>query len=246
MEIHQVRFSDLTIKEGRNPRFDYGDVEGLAASILQHGLLQPLRVRKGPDGFELVDGHRRFRALEELARSGQGLAQVPVIVEDEEADESHLLIKVLASNHGKPLLPIEEAIAFKRLLEEFELSINAISVSVGKSFSHVKGRLALLDAEPEVREALAEGSVGVTLATEIASQEDPEVQKQLIREAKEKPERARKKLSPVPSDKENLRLLVRAVNLAMEEQYGQRWMDRNDFPSTSQTRLAELVRKLRS
>jgi ParB-like chromosome segregation protein Spo0J len=81
MEIKTVKIESL--KQGRNPRYDYGDMDGLRASICERGIEEPLRIK--PDG-EIIDGHRRYRAILEInAGPGKHITEVPAIVDDEDS-----------------------------------------------------------------------------------------------------------------------------------------------------------------
>lgn len=124
-------------------------LEELAASIRENGIIQPIVVRKRPDGFELIVGERRLRAAK-LA----GLTQIPAVVKD--ASEPKMLELALTENLQRADLdPIEEALAFKRLADEFNLTHEDISTRVGKSRSAVTNALRLLALPQRVRDALS-------------------------------------------------------------------------------------------
>jgi ParB family chromosome partitioning protein len=133
------------------------DPEGLAelaASIREHGLLQPLIVtRQGPDHYQLITGERRWQAAR-LA----GLASVPAIIK--EASPQELLELALVENIQRAdLNPLEEAAAFRQLVDEFGLTQEQVAQRVGKSRVAVTNVLRLLRLPDDVRQALAGGTI---------------------------------------------------------------------------------------
>lgn len=166
-KIEKVSSDALLIQEGYNPRYDYEGEKELIDSIAENGILQPLRVYKDGKSFIIIDGERRHRAIKAGQENGvlPKAINVPVIVMPKPTLTEALLITLL-SNDGKPLLPVEEAQAYKRLRDE-ELSEDQIAKKIGKSTNHVVNRLKLVNATPELKKALSEGKVGTTIATEI-------------------------------------------------------------------------------
>ncbi len=136
----------------RSPIRDQDLVE-LAASIEEHGIIQPLVVTRVPDGYQLIAGERRWRAAR-LA----GLSTVPVVVKD--VAPSEMLELALVENLQRAdLNPLEEAMAYHQLTEEFELTQEQVARRVGKSRVAVANTLRLLKAAPPVQEALLEGKI---------------------------------------------------------------------------------------
>src|SRR5262245_27690093 len=124
--------------------FDEAAIEDLAASIREKGLLQPLLVRPAANGYQLIAGERRFRAAQRA-----GLERVPISIR--EADDVEALELALIENlQRENLNPVEEARAFKRLGDEFELSQEDIATRVGKSRSAVTNSIRLLQLPAEV------------------------------------------------------------------------------------------------
>jgi ParB family chromosome partitioning protein len=126
----------------------------LAASIREHGLIQPLVVtRQGPERYQLIAGERRWQAAR-LA----GLSTVPAIVK--EASPQQVLELALVENIQRAdLNPLEEAAAFRQLVDEFGLSQEQVADRVGKSRVAVTNTLRLLRLPPEIKQALADGSI---------------------------------------------------------------------------------------
>jgi ParB family transcriptional regulator, chromosome partitioning protein len=134
-------------------RFDDATLAELAASIREVGILQPIVVRRTPQGYEVVTGERRLRAAK-LA----GLATVPVVLRD--SDDSDLLREALIENiHREDLNPIELGEAFRQLLEELGLKQEELADRVGVSRSHIANTIRLLALPLEVQQLLTDDRI---------------------------------------------------------------------------------------
>ena len=129
------------------------DLVELAASIEAHGVIQPLIVAREGDGYVLVAGERRWRASR-LA----GLATVPAVVKDV-APQQMLEIALVENLQREDLSPMEAAMAYSQLIDEFELTHEDVAQRVGKSRAAVSNTLRLLKAAKPVQEALTEGKI---------------------------------------------------------------------------------------
>jgi ParB family chromosome partitioning protein len=143
----------------RNPHqprnaFDEEGLADLAASIATHGVIQPIVVRGSADGgYELIAGERRLRAAR-LA----GLTQIPAVIRESQASE--LLEVALVENVQRAdLNAIEEASAYRELIDGFGLTHEAVAHRVGKSRVAISNALRLLDLAPETREAIIDGRI---------------------------------------------------------------------------------------
>jgi ParB family chromosome partitioning protein len=146
------------------------DLLELAASIEEHGIIQPLVVTEVVDGYQLIAGERRWRA----ARVA-GLSQVPVLVKD--VAPSEVLELALVENlQRSDLNPLEEAMAFQQLSESFGLTQQQIAKRVGKSRAAVANTLRLLKAARAVREALLEERISEGHARALLGLERDEAQ----------------------------------------------------------------------
>ena len=126
----------------------------LAASIREHGLIQPLIVtQQGPDRYQLIAGERRWQA----ARMA-GMAQVPVIVK-EATPQQALEIALVENIQRADLNPLEEAVAFRQLVDEFDLTQEQVAERVGKSRVSVTNTLRLLRLPAAVKQALLDGTI---------------------------------------------------------------------------------------
>ncbi len=152
-------------------RFDETEMEALAASVGDVGVLQPILARPvGGDGetFEIVAGERRWRAAQRAR-----LHRVPVVVR--ELDDAQALKIALVENvQREDLNAIEEAEGYRRLTEEFGLTQEAVSHAVGKSRSHVANTLRLLGLPDRVRRLVEDGRLSAGHARALLAARDPE------------------------------------------------------------------------
>lgn len=142
----------------KQPRrhFDPAELEKLADSVKKHGILQPIILVEKPDGdYELVAGERRWRAAK-LA----GLANMPAIVKIL-PEEEKLEIALIENIQREDLNPIEEAFAYRRLIDEFHLTQEQVADKVGKSRSAVANIVRLLELPDEIQKALIEKKVSM-------------------------------------------------------------------------------------
>lgn len=160
----------------RQPRgiFDEDELEGLATSIRDMGLLQPLVVRRtGEDRYELIAGERRLRASR-IA----GLTTVPAIIRDTE--DTDLLKEALVENiHRVQLNPLEEAAAYQQLLEDFDVTQEELARRLGKSRPTISNGLRLLTLPPAVQRKVAAGVLSAGHAKAILALSDKRAQESL-------------------------------------------------------------------
>jgi ParB family chromosome partitioning protein len=130
--------------------FDDDALETLAASIRQRGLLQPLVVRRIPEGYELIAGERRLRAAQRA-----GLESVPVVVREADPQE-RLELALIENLQREDLTPLDEAEAYRHLIDTYGLTQEQVALAVGKSRPAVANALRLL-ALPEAVKAQLEG-----------------------------------------------------------------------------------------
>jgi ParB family chromosome partitioning protein len=143
----------------RNPRqprlhFAESELQELAASIREHGIIQPLIVSKGTDGrFFLIAGERRLQAARKA-----GLTNVPVVIR-QASDQQFLELALIENLQRADLNPLEEAEAYRNLASEFKLSHEVIAQRVGRSRVAITNTLRLLDASAAVKQALVDGKI---------------------------------------------------------------------------------------
>ncbi|HLO28896.1 MAG TPA: ParB/RepB/Spo0J family partition protein [Anaerolineales bacterium] len=147
---------DLIQRNPRQPRenFDLDELENLAASIREHGVIQPLVVSPGKSGiYTLIAGERRLQAARKA-----GLKAVPVVIRHA-TDQQLLELALIENIQRADLNAIEEAEAYQHLAKEFKLSHETIAARVGKSRSAITNTMLLLDSPPAVKQALVDGKI---------------------------------------------------------------------------------------
>jgi len=155
---------------------DDARIEELSKSIKSQGVIQPIVVRKADKGYEIIAGERRWRASQMA-----GLLKVPVVVRD--IPEERLLAVALIENiQREDLNPIEEASAYRRLTDDYNMTQDQISDAVGKDRSTVSNVMRLLKLPREVRENVGAGSLSMGHARALLSLPDEAAQLQVSRE----------------------------------------------------------------
>lgn len=157
-------------REQPRKRFDEETLEELADSIRQFGILQPLIVQERIDYYEIIAGERRWRAAK-LA----GLKEIPVIVK-KMSDQEIVEISLIENIQRENLNPIEEAVAYKRLLTEFHLKQEEVAERVAKSRTAVTNSMRLLKLDERVQQMVVEGWLSTGHARALLAIEDPELQ----------------------------------------------------------------------
>ena len=161
------------------PRRDPGDLADLALSIREHGVLQPLIVEAGAGGrYRLLTGERRFTACRSL-----GLETAPCLVRTV-AEHARLALQLIENVQRKDLHPLEEAAAYKRLMDQFNLSQRDLARRVGKSVSSINETLRLLDLQPDLLAGVRTSEhANKSVLLEITKEPDPVRQRQLWTQA---------------------------------------------------------------
>jgi ParB family chromosome partitioning protein len=150
--------------------FDDEALIELSSSIKQYGVLQPIVVRKILNGYELVAGERRWRASQQA-----GLATIPAVVRDY-TDGEMTEIALIENLQRQDLNAIEEALAYKRLMEEFGLTQEEVSRKIGRSRSHIANFVRLLNLPPLVQDYVSRGTLSMGQARPILSLEQEALQ----------------------------------------------------------------------
>ncbi len=163
-DTHTLRISEIEPNR-KQPRqdFDEAAIAELADSIRQHGLIQPIVVRPMEEGYQIVAGERRWRACRML-----GMSDVPVVVKDF-TDEETAQIALIENIQRQDLNPVEEAAAYRALMDEYGMTQEALSKAVGKSRSAIANSVRLLNLPDEIVEMLRKGKLSAGQAKAIAS-----------------------------------------------------------------------------
>jgi ParB family transcriptional regulator, chromosome partitioning protein len=172
---------DLLAPSDQQPRvvLDESKLEELAASIRANGIIQPILVRRTGATYRIIAGERRWRAAQRA-----GLLKVPVVIRDvPDGSERQLLELALVENlQREDLNPIDEALAYQRLVDEFGLTQEQIAAAVGKDRATVANYLRLLRLPDEVRGDLAAGALSMGHARALLALPDGAAQRQAARE----------------------------------------------------------------
>ena len=143
--------------------FNEEKIEELAASIKEHGIIQPIVVRKHGKGYEIVAGERRWRAAMKAE-----LSQVPCLIRELD-DEQNMLIAIIENMQREDLNPIEEAEGLRQMTDTFGMTQEQVSKSVGKSRPYITNAMRLLKLPEYIKESIADGRLsaghGRTLIT---------------------------------------------------------------------------------
>ena len=169
---------DLLTPNPRQPRQQMEEtaLEELAQSIRSHGVIQPILVRRVGDRNEIVAGERRWRAAQRA-----GLLKVPVVYRDV-PDEQLLEIALIENIQREDLNPIEEAQAYRRLVDELQMSQESIATAVGKDRATISNYMRLLKLPAEVRNDLASGALSMGHARALVTMPDEAAQRRVARE----------------------------------------------------------------
>lgn len=165
--IEEIKLKDLR-PNPYQPRktFDDEAIQELKKSIEEHGIIQPLIVRKSIKGYEIVAGERRYRAAVEAK-----FKTVPAIVKVL-TDEKMMEIALIENLQRENLNPIEEAFAYKKLIDELNITQEELSKKVGKSRPHIANQLRLLQLNRPVQQLISEGKLSMGHGRAILSLKD--------------------------------------------------------------------------
>ncbi len=166
-EIIELRIDELRANPYQ-PRkiFDSEALKDLALSIKEHGVFQPIIVKKSIKGYEIIAGERRVRASK-LA----GLEKIPAIIRNLD-DEQMMEIALLENLQRENLSSIEEAIAYRKMIDSLSLTQEELAKKVGKSRSHITNILGLLRLPEEVQEMIASNKLTMAHARVLSKLED--------------------------------------------------------------------------
>jgi ParB family chromosome partitioning protein len=173
-EVREISLDELR-PNPYQPRknFDEQALKELASSIKEHGVFQPIIVKKSIKGYEIIAGERRYRASK-LA----GLETVPAIVRDF-SDEEMMEIALLENLQRENLNAIEEALAYKSMIDKLGLTQDELAVKVGKSRSHITNMLGLLRLPDEVKDMVTDKKLSMGHARMISKLEDESKMKEM-------------------------------------------------------------------
>lgn len=176
-----VRIDQIVLNpEQPRKQFDQEALDELAESIKEHGIIQPLIVTQAEEGFELLAGQRRLEAAK-IA----GLSAVPVIIRSANQQQK-LEVAIIENVQRRDLNPLEEALAYRRLIDEFNLTQEDVAKRVGKARASVANTVRLLQLEPEIQKAVLSGEITEGHARALLALEGPARMEAFERVVKEK------------------------------------------------------------
>jgi ParB family chromosome partitioning protein len=154
--------------------FDEDTLRELAASITEHGVLQPILIRPGDEGrYQLVAGERRWRA----ARIA-GLREIPALIEEID-DDTALEISIIENLQREDLSPLDEALMYERMTTDHGYSLRRLAQKLGKDKGYIENRLRLADAPAEIKQLVSLRKDTLSHAYELLKVEDPKKRRKL-------------------------------------------------------------------
>ena len=172
LKLGQIRPNPFQPRE----EFDAQGLEELTQSIREKGIIQPILVRRRGDYYELIAGERRFRAAQMLK-----LEEIPAIIKDVE-DEDSLEISLIENIQRQDLNPIEEARAYKYLIDKFNLTQERVSEVLGKARVSITNTLRLLNLPQEVQEEMRKGRISFAHGRALLEVTDANQQRRLAQQ----------------------------------------------------------------
>ena len=182
LDLQESAFQEIDISQivpnPYQPRehFDEETLGSLAASIAEVGIVQPVIVRKSLEGYEIIAGERRWRAAQRA-----GLRNVPALVRDAD-DKGALEAAVVENVHRQDLNALEEAAAYRQLMDDFGLTQEEVAARVGRSRSTVANTVRLLNLAPPVQRLVVEGHLSAGHGRALLTLEDEAAQHALAEE----------------------------------------------------------------
>ncbi|WP_202081562.1 ParB/RepB/Spo0J family partition protein [Caldalkalibacillus salinus] len=175
-KVIQIKLNELR-PNPYQPRkeFEKDTIEELKQSIQEHGVIQPIIVRKSIKGFEIIAGERRFRASKEA-----GLSTIPAVVK-EFSEPQVMEIALIENIQREDLNAMEVALAYKKIMEKFELTQEELSLKVGKSRSHIANFLRLLHLPENVQNYVSRGTLSMGHARALVGVKDRKTLLQLAK-----------------------------------------------------------------
>lgn len=201
--------------------FDQSAIDELAQSIQEHGIIQPLIVRKSIKGYELIAGERRLRAAKL-----SGLKQVPVVIKAY-TDQQLMEIALIENLQRENLTPLEEAEAYEKLIAHHDYTQEQLAQKIGKSRPHVANMLRLLQLPDKIRKMVSTAALSMGHARALLTVEKDQVQLQLAKDVVEKGLSVRQ-----------LEEMVKQLNVSRET--------KKKKPAKSEPVLVEIEERLRS
>lgn len=165
--LERIKLKDIKVSENYRRSFSEEELEELSKSILEQGLIQPILIRPVGKKYELVCGGRRFAAYNKLEPHGDQYSTIEANIREMTAAEV-LEVQITENLQRKDPHPIDEAMAFKRLHEEAQLSIKDIAVKLGKTEKYVRSRMSLNNLHSNWTDLYYRGKLSNTIADRLS------------------------------------------------------------------------------
>lgn len=160
-DVVKIQLDKIVIREGFNVRQDYGDLNGLATSILENGQTIPGRVDVLSDGsFMLVDGHRRFKAIQMLSDMGHDANYFKAIVNNSRTTEEQRILQMFTTQDNQPLKPEEVAELISRLIN-LGYTQAEVSRKIGKTPAYISQMLSFANESPIIKDQVKNGNLNI-------------------------------------------------------------------------------------
>jgi ParB/RepB/Spo0J family partition protein len=176
-DMYGILFEEIVVEEGFNIRYDYGNIQELADSIVENGITNPIHAyqKKGDiNRYTLIEGHRRYKAVELAIKQKKldpATFHIPMVKGKVVSDESRTLGLVLY-NAGKSLTLLEEAMVYERLIN-YGMVAAEIAKKTGKSSTHISNCLRLVTANIATKKMIMDGVVAPTLVIDLLKTKEP-------------------------------------------------------------------------
>jgi len=221
IEVHKIKPNPFQPREN----FDEAALEELKNSIAEKGIIQPITVRRVDDGYELIAGERRLRAVTAL-----NFESIPAYVLEVQSDEEMLELSLIENIQREDLNPIDIARAYNKLLVDCNLTQEAVAKRVGKERSTVANFLRLLKLPPMIQESLRIGQLDMGHARALITIEDEALQKSIwekiikdhlsVRDVERLVRQAAKKKPPKEADQPAKSLYVLEIEERLRNKFG--------------------------
>lgn len=161
--VYRIDPRKIVADETFNIRKDYGQIEELKLSIIENGVLVPLRGRKKGDNYHLTDGFRRNRAIQELLNEGYDIGRVPLIAEAQNYSDEQRMFDMFITQDNKKLNSLEEGELFLRL-KNYGYNASEIAKKIGRTPAHVSNMLMLVQSPKRIQNRIKNGEISATTA----------------------------------------------------------------------------------
>lgn len=182
-----LEFDELYLDQDQDLRYDQGDLKELAQSLKESGMVKPMLVASNTElgNYKVIDGHRRYRAMEMLIEEGSELPSILAIKVDAKLNHDDHIAHIMLSNSGKPMTSLEQAevVGYLNESDPKKWSAAKIAAAFGKSPMHIGNLLKLDSVAEDIKEAIKAGKIAATTVFELVKGQGLEEAEAQIRQA---------------------------------------------------------------